>query len=410
MPRADVLIIVATDVEAKTVMRHAQVATRTEPKLETIKEHAYYNLGVVNDASVWLGFTEMGSGSPGASQQSTRRALKALKPYSVFLTGIAFGKDERKQKIGDVLISQQVVLYDLQRIGDVILLRGDRPHASTRLIQICQACLPLWTDEADARIGLILTGDKLVDNLDYRDQLRVLIPEMIGGEMEAAGLYVACKEKKVDWIVVKAICDWADGNKANPRKAANQATAASNATRFVFLVLSRVSLKAPSRLAPGDLGVDLARQDRIRSGLNAFLSALADFQPPTASSSEEITLIEEAHGDLNTAADELCRLTRLRHEKTVPLVSQFGHLLESRARLYLSELELKISAEERERLANLHKPNTIVIGESFTAANMRHNYYEVGKTSAIKALREIDGSDIDMRESIEYEQALNRYR
>ncbi len=53
--------------------------------------------------------------------------------------------------------------------------------------------------------------------------------------MEGAGLYVAGADHKVDWIVIKAICDWADGNKGVNKKARQQ-LAAKNAA--VFLVES----------------------------------------------------------------------------------------------------------------------------------------------------------------------------
>ena len=69
--------------------------------------------------------------------------------------------------------------------------------------------------------GTILSGAKLVDSMDFRQQLRALEPEAIGGEMEGAGLYVACHDLKVDWILVKAICDFADGQKS--RNKANEA-------------------------------------------------------------------------------------------------------------------------------------------------------------------------------------------
>ena len=77
------------------------------------------------------------------------------------------------------------------------------------------------------RSGVILTGGKLLDNIDYREQLLKLEPEAIGGEMEGAGLYVSSHDKKVDWIVVKAICDWADGDKKKNKKARQQKAAKS---------------------------------------------------------------------------------------------------------------------------------------------------------------------------------------
>jgi hypothetical protein len=67
-----------------------------------------------------------------------------------------------------------------------------------------------------------------MDNLDYRSQLIEFEREAIGGKMEGAGLYVANSDHKVDWIVVKAICDWGDGRKGTS-KAARQKKAAKNA-------------------------------------------------------------------------------------------------------------------------------------------------------------------------------------
>jgi hypothetical protein len=97
-------------------------------------------------------------------------------------------------------------------------------------------------EKVSVRFGLVLSGEKLVDNLDFREQLRVLEPEAIGGEMEGAGLYVACHDAKVDWILVKAICDWVDGHK-NRNKTKRQALAAHNAARFVLHVLQQAPLK-----------------------------------------------------------------------------------------------------------------------------------------------------------------------
>ncbi|MGB6688398.1 MAG: hypothetical protein WBE76_11200 [Terracidiphilus sp.] len=102
------------------------------------------------------------------------------------------------------------------------------------------------------RFGVVLTGDKLIDNIDFRHQLRAFEPEAIGGEMEGAGLYVACQDKKVDWILVKAICDWADGSKTQD-KDSRQQLAATNAARFVLRALQFTSFSSFQR---GDLKPD----------------------------------------------------------------------------------------------------------------------------------------------------------
>jgi nucleoside phosphorylase len=266
-PRADALLVAVTKVETEAVLQAAREQTGRQAVLQPIDAKTYFDLGSIGGARVWLVRSEMGAGGLGASMQTITKALAALTPGAVIMVGIAFGVNETKQAIGDVLVSEGLRLYDLQRVGTKgrrleIILRGDRPHASTWLLDRCRAAELSWKattlspsdgerarvrgggsgTEATVRFGLVLSGEKLVDNLDFREQLRALEPEAIGGEMEGAGLYVACHEEKTDWILVKAICDWADGHK-NRNKSERQALAARNAARFVLHLLRQAPLK-----------------------------------------------------------------------------------------------------------------------------------------------------------------------
>src|SRR6185369_11344851 len=148
-----------------------------------------------------------------------------------------FGVDEGSQHIGTILVSEQLRPYELQRVGTTpngessIVLRDDRPHASPWLVNLFKSSALTW-QKTELRFGLLLTGEKLIDNRAYREQLRAAEPQAIGGEMEGAGLYVACQDRKVDWILVKAICDFADGQKAKDKQQ-RQSLAASHAAAFV---------------------------------------------------------------------------------------------------------------------------------------------------------------------------------
>ncbi len=245
-PRADVLLVTVTKVETEAVLEAAREQTGREVVLHDLDAKIYFDLGDVNGARVWLARSEMGAGGLGASLQTVTKALAALRPGAVIMVGIAFGVNETKQAIGDVLVAEALRLYDLQRVSTrgrqiEIIPRGDRPHASTWMLDRCRAAELSWK-EAKVRFGLVFSGEKLVDNLDFREQLRALEPEAIGGEMEGAGLYVACHEAKVDWILVKALCDWADGHK-NRNKSKRQSFAARNAARFVLHLLQQAPLK-----------------------------------------------------------------------------------------------------------------------------------------------------------------------
>ncbi|MGB0564690.1 MAG: hypothetical protein ACPGVO_23265, partial [Spirulinaceae cyanobacterium] len=243
----------ATRVESSAVIQVFQSITGQETKLRFKGGQGYFELGHIHKKRVVLIQSEMGSGTLGGSTQAVSKAIAAFSPEAVIMVGIAFGISEQKQKIGDVLISQQLRPYELQRVGmaaeqQQIILRDDKPRASPQLMSLFKgADLMLdydpslvWENPPARRFGVILTGEKLVDNIDFRDQLLNLEVEAIGGEMEGKGLYLACHDNKVDWILVKAICDWADGNKAE-NKAVRQQLAAENAARFVAYALQFAS-------------------------------------------------------------------------------------------------------------------------------------------------------------------------
>ena len=188
-------------------------------------------------------FSQQGTAN---AQEAVNRADAAFRPHFVIACGIAFGVDLKKQSIGDVLISECIVPYELARMTKGKLqLSNSQPPASAKLFD--------WTRNIDQRkktgnaksvwpelhFGKVLSGDKLVDDENYRDELIALAGthKVIGGEMEGAGVHKALSFNNGQWIVIKAICDWADGNKNNPHKERDQRHAATNAATVVKALL-----------------------------------------------------------------------------------------------------------------------------------------------------------------------------
>ncbi|PYQ25912.1 MAG: hypothetical protein DMF56_26275 [Acidobacteria bacterium] len=247
--KADVLIVTVTPVESRAVIEVFKEATGKEAKPESIADGHYLDLGEVNGTRVFMALSGMGSGGTGGSQELVRKGIEALSPSAVIMVGIAFGIDDKKHAIGDVLVAHRIMLYDLQRRGTdkagnlKVVARGDRPSSSPRLFNWLRMASLAW-DSSKGRVdfGLFLCGDHLIDNKKYRAQLLKLEAEAIGGEMEGGGLYAACQNGKVDWILVKAISDWADGKKDADRDARQQ-KAARNAAAFVLHALQQAPLK-----------------------------------------------------------------------------------------------------------------------------------------------------------------------
>jgi nucleoside phosphorylase len=241
--KADVLLMTATSVETTAVLAAFDITNSGEQRRIHVGDYTYFDLGEVAGARVVLVQCEAGSVGPYSSQLVAADSIQVWRPSSIIMVGIAFGVDKSRQQVGDLLVSKQIADYELARIGtstsggQSIVIRGDRPQASGRLLQRIRAALPDW-DGNKVNIGLMLSGDKLVDNVDYRnDIVRSTGGEAIGGEMEGRGLYSSAHSRKVDWIVVKAVADWADGSKRARGRAQRQQIAASSAAKFIRSVL-----------------------------------------------------------------------------------------------------------------------------------------------------------------------------
>jgi nucleoside phosphorylase len=151
--------------------------------------------------------------------------------------GVAFGLKRDRQKIGDVLVSRQVLNYELQRVSNKQrILRGDRVQSTPLLLDRLRSGAVDWK-KFNIHFGLIMSGEKLADSTAFTRELLENEPEAIGGEMEGAGLYAASVKSRSRWIIVKGISDWGENKSSD-----FQRQAAGNAVDFVLHVIRQGAL------------------------------------------------------------------------------------------------------------------------------------------------------------------------
>jgi nucleoside phosphorylase len=241
-PNKPTLVLVTVNDNETHALLDAFVGVGSIPAQTTKGGVTYNELGIHGGYRLINTICEMGAGGVGASQQRTREAIEHWHPKAIIAVGIAFGLDESKQKIGDVLVATQIQDYDLGRLNKdgTLTPRGDKPSSAdplrNRLRQTDAMQTRLGNGWPKVRFGPVLSGQKLVDNLDYRESLKAIFTEAIGGEMEGTGVYVSASAAKVDWIVVKAICDWGH-EKSQADKDAWQKLAAKNAAQVLKAAL-----------------------------------------------------------------------------------------------------------------------------------------------------------------------------
>lgn len=241
--RTDVLIVTEMAVETQAVLDLFEKEIGKPSQQYVLNDQTYFHLGEIHGARISMVRSETGAMGTGSALLIVDEGIRTLSPVAVIIVGLAFGLDNTNQDIGDILVSQELMGYETaksaEKHGVGVQARKYRLLASPRLRDRFRAGVFDWQGPK-VEFGLILSGDKLIDNQAFWEQARELAPEAIGGEMEGAGLglYWATQQGKVDWLLVKAVCNWADGNKGQ-NQAARQQLAAENAARFTLHVLKQ---------------------------------------------------------------------------------------------------------------------------------------------------------------------------
>ncbi len=206
----------------------------------------YYHGSFGNYNVVYIHINEQGVHNP-ASMPLVSGLIQKLKPVAVVMVGIAFGANEKKQKIGDVLVSKYILPYDSLKFLEKSTQYKEIPKEVGFQLLNAFSNSDSWeydlkdSNKSTVFVGAMLTGSRLINNYEYRTKLLADFKKYkpIGGEMEAYGIYSGCKLNGVlEWIIVKGICDWGY-KKNNPNKENYQKTAAHAAVNYCLHVFSR---------------------------------------------------------------------------------------------------------------------------------------------------------------------------
>lgn len=245
--RPKILMVVSTELEARTLLKHSEKATGENFSRVHSPDHTIYALGELGGADLFMVQSEMGKESAGGITLTTLDTIDYLEPNAVVAVGVAFGLRKRSQKLGDILVSRQIFGYDLRKVTEQsrvqkVISRGEKVEAPARMLDRFRSG-SLDFRLCDVHFGLVVSGSTLSNSREFVEHLLEMQPEAIGGEMEGSGLYSVASKRKIDWIVVKGICDWGAGKTDD-----HQAAAAGNAVEYVLHTISQGGFSNVARL------------------------------------------------------------------------------------------------------------------------------------------------------------------
>ena len=243
--KAEFAIITATSIELKAVVHLLE----NDPDNNSLPcrvytQHGQYYLGRFGQYATVVTQCRMGTRDERSAGFVTQKAIELWDPKAIIMVGIAFGKNPKDQKIADVLVATEIIDYEVNRVGlDGIVDRGTRPLSSRNFLSLFEQAYEWQFHRPDGSLcelipGPVLSGEKLIDNAEFKANLFQRFPHAKGGEMEGIGFCHAANSLKKPWILVKAICDWADGKKNDK----HQPLAAAASVSLVHYVLSQRTL------------------------------------------------------------------------------------------------------------------------------------------------------------------------
>lgn len=175
----------------------------------------------------WKGYTilhieaqKTGSYTIGGSADIVRYVIynEYICPTAIISLGICFGANERKNHLGDVIISKKVYPYFIgSKISesDYFVDDDNMFRVDTGLNARVKSVIDenAFRDQ-DVKVyyGNYITGEAVVSNMKVRDKfVKITKQEVHAGEMEGYGVFKECKsiDGLIPCIIIKSICDWA---------------------------------------------------------------------------------------------------------------------------------------------------------------------------------------------------------
>lgn len=245
------LVVTANENEKNAFESKLKPIEKFKKKAIYISKNDNYIFGIFGKYLVGhLHLKDQGSLKPGGSSLSIYEAFEKFKFCGVIMIGVAYGKDKNTQSIGDVLVSTKIQpIHSVKVATDAynkkeIINRNTIFCPSDVIINIFSSIK--WDSinfKNEVRYGTFLCGEELIDNQEYKLELIKRFGSnespIIGGEMESNGMAAAMiRNTNNNWIVVKGICDFADGNKKE-NKDSRQIVAATNAVDFCYKIFSQ---------------------------------------------------------------------------------------------------------------------------------------------------------------------------
>jgi nucleoside phosphorylase len=388
-PPVDFVVITALEEERKAFLKQLPQSRKLPPTDGDIRVYHHAELPVEIDGTqgnydlIILSLLNMGRVE---ATTATSDAIRRWEPRFVLLVGIAGGIASADIGLGDILIADKFVDYELQKIREEGKSVRYQVHlAAPRLLGAAQNfdiedCLKLLSTqppiEKEPRrfVGAIASGDKVIAFDEVIQEYQKDWPKLIGVEMEAAGVATASFQaaNAPGFFMVRGVSDLADQKKDSAEVKAWRNYACDIAVVYTIALLQSGPVPFGKKKIEKDFNQDIQQKwESLRDtlihpalckSLRDIESQISTLQLPLEFHDKLINIFQNNKDDLNNSIpDNLLKeidnwkSTFKQKEWTVEQVNQASKIIQ----VYIIDNVLKIFPEQKGKL--LHVPIVLVV-------------------------------------------------
>jgi nucleoside phosphorylase len=225
----DFAIVVALQTELAALMRYFPELKRVSTTKSGARTYYTAMIPTALGGSYRIVATLLHSMGNLDAAHATADLIHDWSPRFVLVNGIAGGLNREEQKYGDVVVSDSVIYYELGKVRESGVEHRSKQFQSDR--SLLDGLLNLrdstWKERLPPRpdgnirpqihFGPIASGDKVIASDTAVTQLLAIHPKLIAVEMESAGVASAAFSamKRIGFLTIRAICDFADATKGD---------------------------------------------------------------------------------------------------------------------------------------------------------------------------------------------------
>lgn len=227
----DFAIVVALKKEFEALLHYFPELKRIESTEEDTRSYYSASVKAAGGIQYRIIVTLLPSIGNLDAAHATADLINRWNPRYILVAGIAGGLRRDAQNFGDIIASESIVYYEPGKVSGALIEPRNRQFLADRtlldgLLNVqdtrWKSTLPERPDGKPSsavlpriHIGPIASGEKVIASVKETQRLLSIQRNLIGIEMESAGVASAAFSalKKIGFITVRAICDFADNQK-----------------------------------------------------------------------------------------------------------------------------------------------------------------------------------------------------